>query len=597
MRPRGRSPPMHAPLPIALESSMIAETDGRQSSVVSRPTCSFNPNLPMNPHRRTTLNLLAATAMSALCLGTATSAQAADKGGKKLLVYILAGQSNMQGHAEVSTLAYLPKPAYVPTPDEWALLTAGIDREVRMKQEASISERLLKDPANAKLPRKEFGAVLQNALKAEVDQVRSARYEEFKKRQTNPARVARDKELAAIFTPRLTDQKVMETAAFTKPLKDALEVANAWQSKLDLPVGKHTFIAAYGGVNRGAEPGVATGPLTTGYGARPSAFGPEYAFGMMLERQLDQPVLIIKTSWGGKSLHYDFRPPSAGPYQLTAGQKEQLEKWKARKEAWDKYLAGGGTAAAMAQIQKEIKALDGEKKSLQEALAKLPKEQQAAEQAKLAALNVKGKELGQALVQPPGDMPANDQAGFYWNEMIGFVRKVLADPKAYHPEYDPQAGFEVAGGLWFQGFNDQFDPEFYGNYSSNMVHFIQDLRKEVKQPKMPFVIGVLGTDAFPEGSMANNVSNAQRVAAKAPELAGTVAAVESWPLTTPEVAIWRMKKDALQGKADAAELESADLQWRMHGSNLGYHYDGSGRFFIRLGDECANAMLKLMGRK
>ena len=95
--------------------------------------------------------------------------------------------------------------------------------------------------------------------------------------------------------------------------------------------------------------------------------------------------------------------------------------------------------------------------------------------------------------------------------------------------------------------------------------------------------------------MTNNVAKAQREAARAPELAGTVAAVESWPLTTPEVAIWRMKKDAARGNGDAAEIERAEQQWPMYGSNHGYHYDGSGRFFIRLGDECATAMLKLMG--
>lgn len=193
-------------------------------------------------------------------------------------------------------------------------------------------------------------------------------------------------------------------------------------------------------------------------------------------------------------------------------------------------------------------------------------------------------------------MPSHDAAGFYWNEMIAFVRKVLADPKAYHPEFDPKAGFEVAGGLWFQGFNDQFDPEYYGNYSSNMVHFILDLRKEVKQPKMPFVIGVLGTPAFREEAMANNVAKAQRDAATDPELAGTVAAVESWPLTTPEVALWRMKRDVAHTSGDAAEIKRTEERWSLHGSNLGYHYDGSGRFFIRLGDECANAMLKLMGK-
>ena len=58
------------------------------------------------------MNLFSATAMAALFISaTATAAPE----GKKLLVFVLAGQSNMQGHAEVSTLAYAPKPAYVPT--------------------------------------------------------------------------------------------------------------------------------------------------------------------------------------------------------------------------------------------------------------------------------------------------------------------------------------------------------------------------------------------------------------------------------------------------------------------------------------------------
>jgi len=514
-------------------------------------------------------------------------------GGKKLLVFILAGQSNMQGHAEVSTLAYLPKPAYVPTLEEWTLLTPGLNRDVRLKSEAALNAELLKDPANAKLAKNDFAALLQNALNAEVEQVRNERYEEFKKRQTDPGRAARDQELAAIFTADLTDQTVLDAAAATKSIQGALEVANAWQTRLNLPVGQRTYIAAYGGVNRAAPPGFAAGPLSTGYGARPTAFGPEYAFGIMLERHLDQPILIIKTAWGGKSLHYDFRPPSAGPYQATANEKAQLENWNVKKAAWDKYLAGGGTPAAMTQMDQDFQALERQKQSLRELIARLPQDQQSAEQARLAALNAKSKALAAARIPNPGDMPTHDAAGFYWNEMIGFVRKVLADPKAYHPQYDPTSGYEVAGGFWFQGFNDQFDPEFYGNYSSNMVHFIQDLRREVNQPNMPFVIGVLGTPAFPEEALANNVANAQREAARSRELAGSVAAVESWPLTTPEVAIWRVNRDAAQAQGNAAEWERLEQQWRLHGSNLGYHYDGSGRFFIRLGDECATAMLKL----
>ena len=41
----------------------------------------------------------------------------------------------------------------------------------------------------------------------------------------------------------------------------------------------------------------------------------------------------------------------------------------------------------------------------------------------------------------------------------------------------------------------------------------------------------------------------------------------------------------------------SNMQGHAEVSTLVYHYDGSGRFFLRLGDECAGAMLKLMGRK
>lgn len=60
--------------------------------------------------------------------------------------------------------------------------------------------------------------------------------------------------------------------------------------------------------------GVRKGPLTigyTGYG-KDSHIGPELQFGHVIGDHLSAPVLLIKTAWGGKSLHKDFRPPSAG---------------------------------------------------------------------------------------------------------------------------------------------------------------------------------------------------------------------------------------------------------------------------------------------
>ena len=35
-------------------------------------------------------------------------------------------------------------------------------------------------------------------------------------------------------------------------------------------------------------------------------------FAHQLDAYYEDPVLIIKTAWGGKSLAVDFRPPSAG---------------------------------------------------------------------------------------------------------------------------------------------------------------------------------------------------------------------------------------------------------------------------------------------
>lgn len=52
--------------------------------------------------------------------------------------------------------------------------------------------------------------------------------------------------------------------------------------------------------------------VTVGQGAYPDLIGPELAFAHQLDKYFEDPILIIKTAWGGKSLAVDFRPPSAG---------------------------------------------------------------------------------------------------------------------------------------------------------------------------------------------------------------------------------------------------------------------------------------------
>lgn len=64
-----------------------------------------------------------------------------------------------------------------------------------------------------------------------------------------------------------------------------------------------------------------TGRLTAGYGARPDLIGPELGFGTIVGDAHDEPVLLVKCAWGGKSLAIDFRPPSAGRPGYPLGEK------------------------------------------------------------------------------------------------------------------------------------------------------------------------------------------------------------------------------------------------------------------------------------
>ena len=68
------------------------------------------------------------------------------------------------------------------------------------------------------------------------------------------------------------------------------------------------------------------GKLTTGFGANEECIGPEFTFGIYIEKLLDEPVLLIKTAWGGKSINTDFRPPGAGPYEFNETQLENFKK-------------------------------------------------------------------------------------------------------------------------------------------------------------------------------------------------------------------------------------------------------------------------------
>lgn len=313
--------------------------------------------------------------------------------------------------------------------------------------------------------------------------------------------------------------------------------------------------------------GEGVGKLTAGYGARKTPtedggmIGPEFTFGIYASKAYDGPILIIKNAWGGKSLHTDFRPPSAGPYQFSESQ------------------------------------LDGLKKQ------------------------------GKDITQVKADKVA--KTGRYYKLMIEHVKKVLADPKRVCPAYDKKAGYEIAGFVWFQGWNDMVDsgtypnrrkPGGYDSYSQWMADFIRDVRKDLNVPKMPFIVGVMGVSGLHDANEHNLQFREAMVApSKFPEFKGDVAAVQTAPFWDDVLGKISAKRQQLRGqrnklnnKLKAGELtrdqfnremakfeaelispEEATL-WSRGASNQGYHYLGSAKTFALVGKAFAETMLQLM---
>ena len=189
--------------------------------------------------------------------------------------------------------------------------------------------------------------------------------------------------------------------------------------------------------------GVKSGQLSSGYGADEFKFGPELTFGIYMQKRLNEPILIIKTAWGGKSINTDFRPPSAGAYEF---EKSVLDRLEAQGKDIEKV-----------KVDKRI------------------------------------------------------ATGVFYRQSVDHIKHVLGDIKSVYPNYDQDHGFEFAGLVWFQGWNDMVDGGTYprrgedggyDEYSTVLAHMIRDFRKDLSAPKLPFVIGVMGvngpTDKYSE---------------------------------------------------------------------------------------------------
>ncbi len=177
----------------------------------------------------------------------------------------------------------------------------------------------------------------------------------------------------------------------------------------------------------------------------------------------------------------------------------------------------------------------------------------------------------------------NEAGGFQYRWMMAYIKKVLADPKRVCPDYDPEAGYELAGFAWFQGYNDfiggyypYVDPnggkgslKDYSEYTRLLGCFIRDIRKELNAPKLPFVIGVFGMDGKnPNSPNITAFRKAQAATAELPEFKGNVVNVFTENYWPEEISKMMNQVNALNQAKGEVNLEGEALAaWKAYKAN------------------------------
>ena len=267
------------------------------------------------------------------------------------------------------------------------------------------------------------------------------------------------------------------------------------------------------------------GGLTIGYGS-PGRTGAELEFGTVMGDHFNEPVILIKACWGGHSLYKLFRPPSAG-MPTDEFFKAELEK-------------------AQERVKK-----NNEKKKRTDPLPTM-----------------------EDIKKPYGSSYRN---------MLAEVKDLFDNYETLFPSLKGKK-LEMAGFVWFQGWNDMYNTG-PAEYESNMKKLIEDVRKDLKSPKLPVVIAAMGQNGSKpvSGNMAV-VVKAQFAMNDVPEFKGNVKTIAT---------------DVLVDKA-AEKLypnwKKNFEEWEKTGSDFGYHYMGSAIWFNRIGKAMGQAMIEMLGK-
>lgn len=235
--------------------------------------------------------------------------------------------------------------------------------------------------------------------------------------------------------------------------------------------------------------------------------GPELGIGHQVGNAVDAPVMILKSCIGNRSLGWDLLPPGSESYEFDGKEKKTGET--------KTYTYAGYKQSPM-------------------------KWEKGTEPVKIEWY-----------------------AGKQYDSDVEHAKKVLSELGTYYPD---ATKYEIAGFFFWQGDKDRGDAGHASHYEKNLVHLIEQLRKDFNAPKAKFVCATLGQTE--KGATGNDglILDAQLAvdgeSGKYPQFKGNVATVYSHPLS--------------QGGASNS------------------HYNGNAKTYMDIGLAMGEAMTKLL---
>ena len=224
------------------------------------------------------------------------------------------------------------------------------------------------------------------------------------------------------------------------------------------------------------------GPLTATSNGR--SIGPELGFGFVLGQLLDEPVLVLKSCIGNRSLGWDLLPPGSERYEAEVTERggakvtKVFAGYKDKPDSW-----------------------------------------------------VMDKAKGLATAPPPWldtktGQPIEWYAGKQYDDDMTNAKAALTNLAKIYPGYKGQ-GYEIAGFVWWQGNKDQ-NAVHAAHYEQTLARLIPSLRKDYNAPNAKFVLAT-GCGFTGREGLGLQISEAQLAIADAKkhaEFAGNVKAVD-----------------------------------------------------------------------